>query len=183
MESFVFFQAPPLNGPHRHSLSHQKWAAWALDLAEDRPAARVGALVRLGHHQVFSQELASSRSLQTEGRGGGGGGGRQPEKDSQGSLFSLFCSDLLKVARQLFVWVVLVYPAYNPSKPASLACRLRCPKKNPKTLVYAPKYANYGQICQIWDLGRIFARANYGQEGCPWKDLTKCSSDMLTWCQ
>ena len=32
---------------------------------------------------------------------------------------------------------------------------------------YAPKYAKYGQICQICIFGCIFGRAQYGQVGCP----------------
>ena len=27
--------------------------------------------------------------------------------------------------------------------------------------------------------GRVFERAKYGQVGCPWKDIAKCSSDAL----
>ena len=49
--------------------------------------------------------------------------------------------------------------------------------------MYAPKYAKYGQRCQTWYLWCIFGRAKYGQVGCPWKDLAKCSSyaDASVW--
>ena len=47
------------------------------------------------------------------------------------------------------------------------------------TLGTMPKYVNYGQICQICIFGCTFGRAKYGQVGCPWKDLAKCSSDAL----
>ena len=51
------------------------------------------------------------------------------------------------------------------------------------TLKYAPKYAKYGQICQILNLGRVFWGARDGQVGYPWKELAKCSVDALTLCQ
>ena len=49
------------------------------------------------------------------------------------------------------------------------------------SLCYA--FQRCAQIYQIWPnmhFWHIFGRAKYGQVGCPWKDVTKCSSDALS---
>ena len=46
-------------------------------------------------------------------------------------------------------------------------------------LKYAPKYAYLAYLAIFGIFGCIFGRAQYGQVGCPWKDLAKCSSDAL----
>ena len=42
-----------------------------------------------------------------------------------------------------------------------------------------PKYAYLAYLAIFGIFGRVFGRAKYGQVGCPWKNLAKCSSDTL----
>ena len=43
--------------------------------------------------------------------------------------------------------------------------------------VLLPKYSP--QIPYLAIFGCVIERAKYGQMGCPWKDLAKCSSDAV----
>ena len=45
--------------------------------------------------------------------------------------------------------------------------------------IFPPKYAYLAYLAIFGIFGRVIWRAKYGQVGCPWKDLAKCSSDAL----